>query len=367
MGSDNVWGKWYTPKTRILFHILFWIGVLLLYSFTYERLVGQYYWIFTISDFMITSSLFYLASYIMPDFVSKGKVFPAFVFFLFAYIYWLNFNYFVCRFAINHIPSSEESLHRYFKIFLNDGYWGVYKLEKMPDFLLDFLFLVSLPLSIKLTKVIFDDAHKLTISERDRLRLERDNLQMELGILKSQISPHFVFNTLNSIYRMAEKQDVNTPAAILNLSNLLRHILYQTKDDLIYISLEIQFLNNFLELMKLRYQDSVRIEFNVERTKEPYQIVPLILIPFLENAIKHGPDRSRKNAWVKVELRVADGELLYNVSNSVNHLALRHQFGGLGLQNVKRRLDIYYKNRYSLDIIEDKDSYAIFLKIKLES
>ncbi|MNI15377.1 Sensor histidine kinase YpdA [compost metagenome] len=188
---------------------------------------------------------------------------------------------------------------------------------------------------------------------------------MELNILKSQISPHFIFNTLNSMYRMAEKQDAKTPEAILNLSNLLRHILYQTKDEMIYISQEVQFLKDFISLMKLRYGDSVQIDFNIKNTEEPYQIVPLILISFLENAIKHGPERSRKDAWIKIDFNIDDGILDYKVTNSVNNLAEKHQYGGLGLQNVQRRLDIYYRDCYMIDFSQNNDSYAVFLKIKL--
>lgn len=133
--------------------------------------------------------------------------------------------------------TSEKNIYSYFKFFLEDGYFGLFKLNKTSDLILGFTFLVLLPLTPKLSKVIFDRAHRLPILERnkmglewdnislekDKLSFERDNLQLELNILKSHISSHFVLNTLNNIYRMAEIQDINTAKAILSLSNLLRH------------------------------------------------------------------------------------------------------------------------------------------------
>ncbi|MDF2476432.1 MAG: ypdA 1 [Sphingobacterium sp.] len=379
MEQELIWGKWYTPKKRISAHIFFWVVVSTLYFLTYERMVGRYFWIFAIKDLLVTSSLFYMASWIMPKWVSSQKIVPAILFIVFSYFWWVTFTFIDCKIASYIIPVREKNIYAYFHFFLEDGYFGLFKFRKAPDLILDFLFLVSLPLAPKLTKVIFDGAHRLTILERDKvqlernklslekdkLSLERDNLQMELNILKSQISPHFVFNTLNSIYRMAEIQDFNTPDAILNLSNLLRHILYQTKDDMIYISQEVQFLKDFISLMTLRYGDSVKIDFNFDNIREPYQIVPLVLIPFLENAIKHGPDRSRKNAWIKIHFVIDNGVLVYNVSNSVNNSAEKPQVGGIGLQNVRRRLEIYYKERYSLEVIQEEESYSIFLKLKL--
>lgn len=360
-----MWGKWYKAQVRVVVHLLFWVAVSLLYYLSYERLVGEYYWIFMMKDLFVTSTLFYLASWLLPKWVLKGKILLSLIGIVFSFLWWVGCTYVICKIGSDMIPPSESKIHAYFNIFLEDGFWGAFSYQNLSDVILDFLFLISLPLSPKLTKVIFEDAHKLTVLERDKASLERDHLQLELDTLKSQISPHFVFNTLNSIYRMAEKQDPNTADSILNLSNLLKYILYQTKGDLIYIAHEVQFLKDFLNLMKLRYPEDVRIEITTENTDEPYQIVPLILIPFIENAIKHGPDRSRKDAWVKVSIKIEDGVLKYRVSNSVNNRAEQHQNGGLGLQNIKRRLDIYYHGHYLLDVKQDDQHYSVLLEIKL--
>src|SRR5690606_16621918 len=149
------------------------------------------------------------------------------------------------------------------------------------------------------------------------LKLECDKLAMELDFLKSQISPHFLFNTLNNVYWMSEKKDPRTSTTILGLSNLVRYSLYQSKDDRILLSKEVQFIKDYIDLARLRC--SVPIETEIEDINEPYQIVPLILIPFVENAFKHGPFRSRAKSWVEISLKIENDNLIFIVKNGVNN------------------------------------------------
>jgi len=237
MEREIFWGKGYTLRTRILLHLFFWLFVSTLYYLIYERMVGAYFWIFALKDLIVTASLFYTASWIMPNSVSHGKIILYLLFILLSYFWWVTMTYLDCKIVDYMMHTSEKNIYSYFKFFLEDGYFGLFKLNKTSDLILGFTFLVLLPLTPKLSKVIFDRAHRLPILERnkmglewdnislekDKLSFERDNLQLELNILKSHISSHFVLNTLNNIYRMAEIQDINTAKAILSLSNLLRH------------------------------------------------------------------------------------------------------------------------------------------------
>ena len=218
---------------------------------------------------------------------------------------------------------------------------------------------MSIPLAPKLAKVLLESSMKM-------VRLERDNLAMELDFLKSQVSPHFLFNILNSIYRMSEKNDPETPATILRLSNLMRYVLYQGKDDEIQLSKEVEFIMNYIDLARIRYGDKVPLQTDIAAIDEPYKIVPLILIPFVENAFKHGPDRSRNDSRVDVSLKITDDTLLLTVKNGVNHLAEKPTIGGVGLQNVRRRLELHYPKRHSLDMTETNNSYIVKLSVKLK-
>ncbi len=146
---------------------------------------------------------------------------------------------------------------------------------------------------------------------------------------------------------------------------MIRYLLYQTNDDKVLISREVEFLQDYLTLAKLRFGPGTKVYLNFENTDEPYKIVPLILIPFVENAIKHGPERSRHDSWIKMSLKLDENILRFNISNGVNRGSKRPGFGGIGIQNVKRRLDLRYGVDYSLQVKEEEDSYSVCLEIKL--
>lgn len=386
MRSEIIWGKWYTLYVRVVVHIIFWMLVFCTYYFTYRRLGGSCIWILVAKELFVTTSLFYSGIWLVSKWVEKRKGFPFIIFIILSYIWWLNITYLVCD-MLNDFGLKEGSgIYKYVKFFTSDGYFGIYQLKKFPSAFPDFLTLVSLPLAPKLIKLLIAQGNKVLLLEKDQTELklekaklelkntnleldkaslERDNLKMELEILKSQISPHFLFNTLNSVYRLAEKRETSTADTIMKLSNMLRYMLYQANDDKIFIVKEIQFLNDYLDLIRIRFGDSVNLNFNITRINEPYRIVPLILLPFIENAIKHGPDRSRKDAWIDVSLTIEDGILRFVVANGVNKNSAESPQGGIGLQNVKRRLELRYKDRYTLNMSDNLNSYSVVLEIKL--
>lgn len=353
------WEKWYTWQVRIISHVVFWMLVTLLYYLTYSRVGGDYIWVFVVKELFVTGSLFYSASWIISRWVSKGKIYPLIMFIVFAYIWWLAWTYITCYVTKHFIPESDQRFALYLGFFLNDGFFGLFSLKKLGPLALDFISMVSIPLAPKLTKVLLENSMKM-------VKLERDNLAIELDFLKSQVSPHFLFNILNSIYRMSEKNDPQTPNTVLELSNLVRYSLYQGKNDEILLTKEVEFVKNYIELAKLRYGGKVPIKTDMADIDEPYKIVPLILIPFVENAFKHGPDRSRNDSWVDISLRVTNDTLILSVKNGVNHTVERPPVGGVGLQNVRRRLELHYPKRHSLDITELDNSYGIELVVNLK-
>lgn len=353
------WEKWYTRQVRIICHIFFWLLVTFMYYLAYKRLGGDYVWIFIAKELFVTSTLFYSITWIISRWMSRGKIYPLILFIIFAYIWWFSWTYMICYLAKPYIPESARGFHLYLSFFLNDGFLGLFQLEKYGTLAIDFITLVSIPLAPKLAKVLLESSMKM-------VRLERDNLAMELDFLKSQVSPHFLFNILNSIYRMSEKNDPETPATILRLSNLMRYVLYQGKDDEIQLSKEVEFIMNYIDLARIRYGDKVPLQTDIAAIDEPYKIVPLILIPFVENAFKHGPDRSRNDSRVDVSLKITDDTLLLTVKNGVNHLAEKPTIGGVGLQNVRRRLELHYPKRHSLDMTETNNSYIVKLSVKLK-
>lgn len=386
MKSEIIWGKWYTPFVRVIVHIIFWMLVFCMYYFTYRRLGGSYFWVLVIKELFVTTSLFYSVIWLVSKWIEKRKIIPILIFIAFSYFWWLNITYLTCNFLKDFELKEDSGIYKYVNFFIRDGYLGIYQLKKFLHVFPDFLTLVSVPLAPKLIRLLVAEGNKVLLLEKnktelelekaelelekanlelDKTNLERDNLKMELEILKSQISPHFLFNTLNSIYRLAEKGEPSTPDTIMKLSNMLRYMLYQTNDDKIFIAKEIQFLNDYLDLIQIRFGNNINLNFNIAKIKEPYRIVPLMLLPFIENAIKHGPERSRTDAWVDVSLTIDAGVLKFVVANGVNKNSTEPPKGGIGLKNVKRRLELRYKDRYKLDISDNLNSYSVVLEIEL--
>lgn len=147
----------------------------------------------------------------------------------------------------------------------------------------------------------------------------------------------------------------------------MHYLLHESNRPTVPLSAEVVFLENYYDLEKLRISDSVKVEIVMELDSRRYNIVPLILFPFIENAFKHGPKSSMRNAWLKIVLRAADGILHMEVSNGINDIPKTgHSIGGIGIVNVKKRLELNYKDAYRLDIEQEKDRYIVNLTLQLE-
>lgn len=185
----------------------------------------------------------------------------------------------------------------------------------------------------------------------------------ELQYLKKQIHPHFLFNTLNTIYGFALKQSKDTPEIILKLSNLLDYILYQVNKPSVGLHEEVSHIKEYIDLERIRFQDSLKVDFISNNISPNIEIAPMLLIPFVENAFKHG---SLIDDFLRIELEVkTDGKGLdFSIKNSVKGNYQEKIKNGIGLENIKKRLDILYKDNYSLDIKTENNWYKVRLKIE---
>lgn len=353
------WERWYTKQVRIICHFLFWLLVTLMYYLGYSRLGNDYIWVFVAKELIATTSLFYTASWIIPKWITSGRVYLLPVFFLISYFWWIFCTYLTCQLVQNSIPETDSGFRRYVNLFLNDGFWRLFSFKNTATLALDFMTMVSIPLAPKLTKMLVENSNKV-------IRLERDHLAVELDFLKSQVSPHFLFNILNSIYSMSEMNHPDTSKTVLGLSDLMKYTVYQGRNESIPLSKEIDFIENYINLVQLRYGDRVPVKVNIDAIEEPYTITPLILITFIENAFKHGPDRSKTNAWVDISLTIQHDQLQLKVSNGVNPDAPATTIGGLGLSNAKRRLELHYPQKHELQISTTEKNHTINLIIQLK-
>jgi len=208
---------------------------------------------------------------------------------------------------------------------------------------------------------------QVRVKENEKL-LIREKLEAELKFLRQQTSPHFLLNTLNNVYALARKKSDDTAEVVMKLSELLRFILYESSDPTIPLIGEIKVLEDYLELERMRYDQRLTIRFNKELDAENYQITPLLLLPFIENAFKHGISESRFESYVYIDIRVGRGRLEYRVENSRDDgiREISNKNNNIGLVNVRRRLELTYKD-YDLDIREEEHSYRVNLSLNLES
>lgn len=201
------------------------------------------------------------------------------------------------------------------------------------------------------------------MNEKIKTNLENEKLISELAFLKSQINPHFLFNSLNNIYSLAYQKSQKTPEAVMKLSEIMRYMLYESNESTVKLDDEIRYLENYIELQKLRFKDKAYIIFEIEGETADKRITPLVLISFVENAFKHGVATDKDNP-ITIVLNVTSNKLYFQVINRKSNQN-KDQTGGIGLQNVKRRLDLLYKGEYRLDIEDNEAIYNCELYLDL--
>lgn len=208
------------------------------------------------------------------------------------------------------------------------------------------------------------------MSQRDRERqkiIDQHNLEQQMEYLKYQVNPHFFMNTLNNIHALVDIDPERAKTTIVELSKMMRHILYEGSKKLIPLTREVEFLNLYVQLMRLRYTSKVQINVDVPPQLPELKLPPLMLIIFVENAFKHGISY-REESFVNIKLRVENKRLLFSCRNSkptqVQHT---NEKGGMGLQNVRQRLELLYEDDYTLDINDGEKTYEVKLDIPMQT
>ncbi len=202
--------------------------------------------------------------------------------------------------------------------------------------------------------------------ESTRKQMENDKLANELKFLKAQINPHFLFNTLNNLYYLAYSQSANTTEVIAKLSQMMRYMIYDSNYPKVPLSKEIEYMQNYISLERMRLNNEVPIDFTIEGDTAPILVTPLIFITFLENAFKHGVSANTAGSWVKIHFKVNDNEIVYTVENSKLKNALpEKEKSGFGLQNLQRRLELSYPGSYQVKTDDQADRYFAQLNLSL--
>ena len=202
--------------------------------------------------------------------------------------------------------------------------------------------------------------------EQEKEILEKQNMANQLDMLRHQVSPHFFMNTLNNIHTLIEMNTQDAQSAVIKLSKLMRYLLYETDEGNTTISREIEFIESYIELMKLRVSDKVDIVIHISENIPDKKIPPLLFTSFIENAFKHGVSYQQES-YIHLDMMVNTERLVFQLKNSKAKKSsnLENKNGGIGLENTIKRLDLLYANSYHLDILEDEKTYSVNLSIPI--
>lgn len=203
--------------------------------------------------------------------------------------------------------------------------------------------------------------------ENKKKQLENEKLTAELNYLKSQINPHFLFNTLHNLNSLVHAGAKNATEVIIKLSNIMRYMIYESGKERVMLSHEIEYMNDYVHLESIRLNNSFKLDFKITGQVDTVKIAPLMLITFLENAFKHGVSDQEADCWIQIDLTVDDSQLRYKASNKKVKVNRQSKLkSGFGLDNVKKRLELSYPNAYILDVKDLEETYEVDLTIKLQ-
>ncbi|MEO0778933.1 MAG: histidine kinase [Bacteroidota bacterium] len=333
--------------TRLVYHSLFWMLFLVLLIALDTSNRG---WLFTITIELI-NVLFYGVVvyfnlfYLIPNYLSEKRFVLYCLFLLLSVLLVTPIKMVIFYFLYTYVPEAQNTLVN----------------NQILFFVSAFIFAGA----STIVKIISDWVRY----QRDRKELQTQTMQSELRFLKSQINPHFLFNTLNSLYALTLKKSDKAPEIVIKLSEMMRYMLYECNEKRVFLSKEVQYIRNYLDLEELRQGKDVDIDFLVKGQVGDQKIAPLMFIPFLENSFKHGLNNSIEQGFVHIELDVDRQGIHLSIENSKAEtlpLQTHRRSGGIGLVNVRRRLNILYPNQYELKIADAPNTYKVDLRIDLD-
>ena len=336
-------------RIPIRYHLLFW---LLYFVFNFFRFatINNDYW-YSLKSNLIEFPLnivitYFTIYYLIPKYILKKKYLQFFLLFVFS----LGLFY-LTRTGLNYILVTENIWPE------AQGNQEPFTVIHIVELVIGAIYVIALVSAIKLT---YD-----WVNEKKRNDdLQRMQLETELNFLKSQIQPHFFFNTLNNLYALVIKQSPNAPNVVMKLSEIMQYVLYEVKEPKISLMKSINYLYSYLELEKLRYGDRVKSEISIDGSIDDIEIPPLLFLPFIENCFKHGT-KHHEDIKVRIDFVVKDNFLYFTVANNFVKQDENTAKHGIGLKNVKRRLQLLYGSDYSLKTKSKENEYIVNLKLPL--
>jgi sensor histidine kinase YesM len=347
---------------RIGTHVIFWIVITLGYDAISSLLFhGKF------AATLITDLLFYTPTDMIGVYFTLYILFPVFLYkkrYIGLGISFLVF-FFILLFGIA-MPLQyygiKEILHHNMKA---ENFAEFVRYTSLQSITIK-LMIIGIASSIKISKFWFSTQIKQQILVKEKLETELKLKESELKFLKSQINPHFLFNSLNNLYSLTLQKSDKAPEVVLKISALLDYILYECNVSFIYLDKEIESVKNYIELQKIRYGKNSDITFEINGETKDAKIAPLLILPLIENAFKHGLDKNIGKGFININISVdTEDTLNLLVENSLNG-ENNHEGEGIGIINLKKRLELQYPNNHEFEIIETPEKFVSKLKVNLE-
>jgi sensor histidine kinase YesM len=338
------------PILRIIQHLAFWVlsFFVFLYLFKTGAKPEKIDYVYTILfQLTLLPAVYINIELLLPTLGNRKRI----LFYLLSIITiiilfaWINYNFFDNWSA---------------KVFPDYFFISYFTLREVVLFFIVYIIITML---LKLSKSWF----QVSWLQKELMEKEKQKAEVELKALKAQINPHFFFNTLNSIYSMALDKDERLPGTVLQLSDLMRYFLYGSRDNFIPLEKDLTVVKEYIALQKLRSNAQLDIETKISGEISDQQIAPLLLITFLENAFKHGAKGSSGNTFIKLDIKVEKNKLNFTVENNKGIIdeVNTGDNNGLGLENVKRQLELLYPGKHLLNIKDQSDRFTVALQLSL--
>lgn len=334
-------------KYKILIHVAFWIYMFNQILLTFAMMSGNKYDPFReITIYPLTSFITFYCFYFTYQlfFTRKHKLFPVLLLiavFAFLIPFRIGLEYLFWKYiGYGHLESPQY-------LIIDRSWW----FNSLRLVIIYGIYALLIQLAIG-----WFDTQKL----RTELMLEKQ--AGELSLLRSQVNPHFLFNTLNNIYSLVYKKSDDAPEAVMKMSAIMRYMLYDATTDAVLLEKEVEYLKSFIELEKLRIRQKDFVDFQLSGNYNGRTIAPMLLIPFVENAFKHG-SRIATNPGIRISLTILPEQIRFEVNNNIrkNANVTKDRLGGIGLTNIRRRLNLLYPGKHQLDIISDENTYNVKL------
>ena len=337
---DNVRGLLF--RYRIWWHILFWI-------------VWYFFYIFTYSSGFFEKTQFVYNLYLLPVRMAAT----------YSLIYWILPKFlFAKKYLVFFILTIIHAVLFGLAVTYTLGYASG---NKIVD-ILPFIRPLVLNYQIPATAIAIYMFKRWYLIQQYTLNLQNEKLESELKLLKSQIHPHFLFNTLNNLYALTLKKSDKAPDMVIQLSNLLEYSLYSGKEEEVELNEELKQLNGYIDLEKLRYGKRLNIKTDIPEQHDGLMIAPLLLLPFVENSFKHGASNDIISPFIEISANITDGRLYFKVRNSYLPVSGKQDKykEGIGLNNVKRRLELLYAGKHELIIHQQDHVFEVHLILELK-